>query len=98
MGIYIKGNIKMPKNCYNCWLGHECPKYEALLWNEISKERKADCPLSYISPHGRLGDLDKLENNLRLMANYQYGERQQGILGCCETIRSASTIIPASEE
>ena len=49
-------------------------------------------------PHGRLGDLDKLENGLRHMAKYQHGERQQGILGCCETIRLAPTIIPAEEE
>ena len=42
-------------------------------------------------------DLDKLENGLRHMAKYQFGERQQGILGCCETIRLAPTIIPAEE-
>jgi hypothetical protein len=49
-------------------------------------------------PHGRLGDLDNLEEGLRHMAKYQHGERQQGILGCCETIRSAPVVIPASEE
>lgn len=49
-----------------------------------------------VPPHGRLGELDKLENGLRHMAKYQHGERQQGILGCCETIRSAPTIIEAS--
>ena len=49
-------------------------------------------------PHGRIGDLDKLENGLRHMAKYQHGERQQGILGCCETIRMAPTIIPAEED
>lgn len=52
-------------------------------------------PLVLVPPHGRLGDLDKLENGLRHMAKYQHGERQQGILGCCETIRLAHTIIPA---
>lgn len=50
-----------------------------------------------VPPHGRLGDLDKLENGLRHMAKYQYGERQRGILGCCETIRMAPTIVPAEE-
>lgn len=50
-----------------------------------------------VPPHGRLGDLDKLESGLRHMAKYQHGERQQGILGCCETIRLAPTIIPAEE-
>ena len=48
-----------------------------------------------VPPHGRLGDLDKLENGLRHMAKYQHGERQQGILGCCETIRLAPTVIEA---
>lgn len=51
-----------------------------------------------LPPHGRLGDLDALERNLREMANYQYGDRQQGILGCCSTICSADTIIPADPE
>jgi hypothetical protein len=58
--------------------------------------RLHNCPLVFIPPHGRLGDLDKLENGLRHMAKYQHGERQQGILGCCETIRTAPTIIEAS--
>lgn len=45
--------------------------------------------------HGRLGDLDKLEGNLRMAAAYQTGERRQGMLGCCETIRMAKSIVPA---
>lgn len=40
----------------------------------------------------RLGDLDKLEIGLRNIAKYQSGERQQGIWGCCETIRLAPTV------
>ena len=50
-----------------------------------------------IPDHGRLGDLDRLESNLRLCAKYQEGYRQQGILGCCETIRMTSAVIPASK-
>lgn len=30
---------------------------------------------------------DELYNNLILLAKYQIGERQQGILGCAETVR-----------
>lgn len=30
---------------------------------------------------------DKLYNNLIWLAKYQIGERQQGILGCAETVR-----------
>ena len=48
-----------------------------------------------LPPHGRLIDADKLERGMRQMAKHQTGERQQGILGCCETIRLAETIIPA---
>ena len=51
-----------------------------------------------VPEHGRLGDLDKLEDGLRNMAKYQSGDRQQGILGCCETIRMTPTVIPASAE
>ena len=63
----------------------------------ILEYRLENCPLVPVPPHGRLGDLNKLESGLRHMAKYQYGERQQGILGCCETIRLAPTIIPAEE-
>ena len=35
----------------------------------------------------------KLYNNLVLLAKYETGERQQGILGCAETVR----IFPASD-
>ena len=30
---------------------------------------------------------DELYNNLVLLAKYEIGERQQGILGCAETVR-----------
>ena len=81
MGVYIKG-MEMPKSC------DECPMYTCM-FNYDS------CPLVPVPPHGRLGDLDKLESGLRLCAKYQNGDRQQGMLGCCETIRLAPTIIPA---
>lgn len=71
----------------------------AEFWRECgdgSDEHRPDwCPLIPVPPHGRLGDLDELESGLRLCASYQDGYRQQGILGCCETIRMAATIIPA---
>ena len=51
-----------------------------------------------VPTHGRLGDLDKLEDGLRHMAKYQHGERLYGVLGCCETIRLAPTIVPADKE
>ena len=99
MSILING-MEMPRKCIRCPVN----VYGRCLVNDdkdVSKAtadavRDKDCPLIPIPPHGRLGDLDKLENGLRHMAKYQHGERQQGILGCCETIRTAPTIIEAS--
>lgn len=89
MGVYIKG-IKTPAIVKVHYLNGrryvEDPQSGE--WREM-----VDIP-----PHGRLVDADKLESGLRLMAKYQHGERQQGILGCCETIRLAPTIISAEEE
>ena len=91
-GVYIKG-MEMPTSCGYCRFRYDgiC---HALQKTQYQRE---DCPLIPVPPHGRLGDLDKLENGLRHMAKYQHDERQQGILGCCETIRLAHTIIPAEE-
>lgn len=97
MGVYIK--MEMPENCALCpvWDAGNCLVASEAIICEYTK-RPADCPLVPVQPHGRLGDLDKLENGLRHMAKYQRGERQQGILGCCETIRLAPTIIQAEED
>lgn len=111
MGVYISG-MEMPRSCISCHLnfGEKRPEYGLTIycpysdgvisWRDkaFDNGRLASCGIIPVPPHGRLGDLDKLENGLRHMAKYQFGERQQGILGCCETIRLASTIIPAEEE
>ena len=96
MGVYI--GMEMPKNgsCIQIVIdddGKVYPSVEKCILKMGSIAKAVPVP-----PHGRLGDLDKLENGMRHMAKYQYGERQQCILGCCETIRSEPTIIPASEE
>ena len=98
MSIIIKG-MEMPKNCYNCWLGHKCQKYEALLWNEIDKERKPDCPLVPVPPHGRLGDLDALKAKA-IERSEKCGE-MVNVLDKVITaydISTAPTIIPAEGE
>lgn len=105
MGIYIKG-MEMPSTCEECRLESFCNLWiEAIKMSGVELKvgakatiRHPDCPLIPVPPHGRLGDLDKLESGLRHMAKYQHDERQQGILGCCETIRLAPAIIPADEE
>ena len=90
MSILIKG-MKMPKDRAVIEIhpvgGYACTKYGFVVGRVIE-----------LPPHGRLGDLDALERNLREMAGYQHGDRQQGILGCCSTICSADTIIPADKE
>jgi len=99
MNILIK-DMEMPKNCYNCWLGHKCSKYEALLWNEINKERKADCPLVPIPPHGRLIDARYIRDAIipkwmdKADDSYMY---KCGMRDAYEVIRNAPTIIPADE-
>ena len=100
--ILIKG-MEMPTNCYNCWLGHKCPKYEALLWNEVNKERKADCPLIPVPPHGRLGDLDALID--KVIAKYLEHERKGELVFAAAEVKqdivdligAAPTIIPTEE-
>lgn len=88
MGVYLMG-MEMPKDgCHHmiCIYADGTVSTGGRVYVAVS-----------VPPHGRLGDLDKLENGLRHMAKYQHGERQQGILGCCETIRLTPTIIPAEE-
>ena len=109
--IIIRG-MEMPITCCHCKMiaynpetvwndnGNETQgAWVCLLTAELidNTKREEHCPLVELPPHGRLIDAEELERGLRQMAKYQTGERQQGILGCCETIRLAKTIIPASE-
>jgi hypothetical protein len=106
MSVLIKG-MEMPTSCFYCPFREKVnpDDYACMALNKefeetlslIAEQRHKDCPLVPVPPHGRLVDADKLESGLRLMAKYQHGERQQGILGCCETICLAPTIIPAEE-
>lgn len=105
-GVYIKG-VETPINCYGCRFGRwpaDGSRPYCIVTDEDATEldyfskRMAHCPLIAVPDHGRLGDLDALEKGLRLCAKYQSGDRQQGMLGCCETIRLAPTIIPADKE
>ena len=107
MGVYIPG-MEMPKGCYNCQLKMDCYECEGLncfclpLFRQIGDgmgnvelpkdKREDDCPLVPVPPHGRLGDLDKLHDNmLSLTAGLEYrGE-------VMHEVRRAPTIIPAEE-
>lgn len=85
MGVYIKG-MNMPRNCADCFLEHKCEKYEALLWMEINKPRKSDCPLIEVKePHGRLIDADAIDTS--------YSDPE-----VIETLREAPTVIEVEEK
>ena len=59
--ILIK-NMEMPENCYYCALGvYEYPCGFTNQEHLCKDGRPPDCPLVEVPPHGRLGDLDKLE-------------------------------------
>lgn len=92
MGIYIPGMEMPPRGKVNL----------LVMFDDGTVQDNSDGQNQWraieLPPHGRLGDLDALERNLREMADYQHGDRQQGILGCCSTICSADTIIPADPE
>ena len=97
-GVYIPG-VSKPIDCEFCVFCDDeyCVLHGPNEYKSWAAEYE-NCPLIPVPDHGRLGDLDKLESGLRLMAKYQEGDRQQGILGCCETIHHAPTIIPADKE
>lgn len=64
MDIYIK-NIEMPITCRDCPIGN--PKLKTCyLLNEPKRnlERRSDCPLLAVSPHGDLIDRDALIDTL----------------------------------
>jgi len=107
MGIYIPG-MEMPKGCYDCRLKMNCYECEGLdcfclpLCRQIGNavrdiglekdKREADCPLVHVPPHGRLGDLDKLHDN---MLSLTAGLEHRGEV--MHEVRRAPTIIPAEE-
>lgn len=67
MGVYIKG-MAMPNRCFECIFLSTVPNFYCLAGkmdlcakHGINISRPDDCPLVDIpTPHGRLGDLDKL--------------------------------------
>jgi hypothetical protein len=57
MSVLIKG-MEMPNVCAYCFIDpSECNLHSSV---NIWRERHPDCPLTELPPHGRLGDLDKL--------------------------------------
>lgn len=63
--ILIKG-MEMPTSCATCKLFGEygCPFVGAVTYALTRGKRHKDCPLVPVPEHGRLGDLDKLEEKI----------------------------------
>ena len=100
MGVYYKG-VNMPVDCIVCPFG----------WNGCNNQydfvymgsRPDNCPLISVSePHGRLGDLDKLEKMFADIDSAPYScfdgaEPFYSAEDAAHIIRLAPTIIPAEE-
>lgn len=109
--IIIRG-MEMPKyGCDNCFLrtGNYCgriDKDESVVEYARKSERHPDCPLVELPPHGRLGDLDRLEKRFTPVEAYypteedrrDYDNGRLMIRDIRSAIKDAPTIIPASEE
>lgn len=98
MGVYI--DMEMPKNGSSIQIaidddGKVYPSVEKCILKMSSIAKAVPVP-----PHGRLGDLDRLAKEVKDMVN----EFPQDSIGAeryrlfAEFIRTAPTIIPASEE
>ena len=114
MSVLVKG-MEMPKSCHNCELsakvnleygnGYFCQMLAEMIAN--THERKANCPLIEIPPHGDLIDRDALAKCLGItdMDCYKCAWGNHGFCGrcgdfnyACEAIEEAQIVIEAEEE
>lgn len=87
MSVYIKG-FPLPNNCGACPL--------RLAWCReriYMVTRPERCPLVPVPEHGRLGDLDKIENEIAQLSPEGYTTGGIRLIIDC-----APTIIPADKE
>lgn len=110
MYAYLK--MEMPRTCYDCKLRRRngleliCPVLERsykIADTQVLFVREKDCPLVPVPPHGRLGDLDRLEQMFVDIDNAPYSgfdgtEPFYSAEDAAQIIRLAPTVIPASEE
>jgi len=112
--ILIKG-MEMPKTCDECLLCEELATesfdYCRLLKADTDRGvRRSDCPLVELpTPHGRLGDLDRIEKKIQGKIDdvpiAKDGTRTtthafyvNGLLRAKELVGNEWTVVPASEE
>ena len=121
MGLYIP-NAKIPVSCNKCYeiglahrlrdLGGHCPRMDLHYSPDeqaFKGDRRVDCHLLDVPPHGRLIDADALhklfEDQWHYLQVLDWNENptaeavQSGINWCINTMHDdAPTIIQASEE
>ncbi len=108
--ILIRG-IEMPTSCDMCWALDDYGDYPRCRITEeqrgynfpIREKRMDNCPLVPVPPHGRLGDLDKLEQMFVDIDNAPYSgfdgeEPFYSAEDAAQIIRLAPTIIEAEED
>lgn len=110
MGLYIP-NAKIPVSCNKCYeiglahrlrdLGGHCPRMDLHYSpdeQDLKGDRRADCPLLDVPPHGRLGDLDALKAK-----SIERSEKCGDLVNVLDKvitafdIGTAPTVIPAEE-
>ena len=101
MSVLIKG-IRMPTSCEECRTVLGCcdELEDGTVWCRLAHGYIGDdrtvCPLGPVPPHGRCIDADALEN--RVVPASRFFETPNANVVVLGAIRSAPTIIPASEE
>lgn len=95
MGIYIKG-MEMPVDCLNCKFCNTdfVEPYCRLLMRKMQiGERREDCPLTEVPPHGRCIDADELFKEMERKGWFDNADRDKAE----DLVLAAPTIIPAEE-
>lgn len=103
MGLYIP-NAKIPVSCNKCYeiglahrlrdLGGHCPRMDLHYSPDeqaFKGDRRVDCHLLDVPPHGRLIDADALMKRM-------WDETDCMISVPATFVRDAPTVIPANEE
>lgn len=109
MSVLIEG-MKMPKNCCECWFMEGADewccahrgRYLEPDYRIAIKDKPDWCPLVEVPPHGRLGDLDKLEKMFSDIDSAPYScfdgeEPFYSAEDATHIIKLAPTVIPAEE-
>ena len=101
MGVYIK--LDMPKSCSDCFaercigsdFGCDIIGFEDGNTTCFTRERRKDCPLVEVPPHGRLIDADAAYNQFLNLMDIQ------GAINPCQLgtiLTDAPTLIESEED